>query len=58
MPSDRKLEISDFPDELRRLLKAKAAVEGKTMREVVISLVSGYCEQQAREGKEPADATQ
>ena len=35
------LHVRDFPEELRRQLKARAAIEGITLRELIVR----YCEQ-------------
>ncbi|MFH2074494.1 MAG: 3-hydroxyacyl-CoA dehydrogenase [Pseudomonadota bacterium] len=36
------LNIKDFPDELHRETKAKAALEGITLRELIIKAVEAY----------------
>lgn len=37
----------DIPDELYRSLKARAAIEGKTIREVAVNLFRGWVEEVA-----------
>ena len=38
--------IRDMPDQLRRGLKAKAALEGKSMNCVIIELITQYVEKE------------
>lgn len=49
-----KLEISGFPDDLRRRFKAATATNGKSMSEVAIELVAAYCDEQETDTKEEA----
>jgi hypothetical protein len=60
MDRPNKLEISSFPDDLRRRFKAATARNGKSMSEVAVDLVTVYCNEQeavARAVEEEADAS-
>lgn len=49
---DRKLEISGFPEDLRRRFKAAVALRGRSMSEVLIELADNYTQQQEQEGSD------
>jgi hypothetical protein len=46
---NRKLEITGFPDQLRRRFKAAAALTGKNMSEVLIMLADEWTQQQEQQ---------
>lgn len=43
----------DIPDDLYRSLKARAAMEGRTVREVAVNLFRGWVGEEAGAGSEP-----
>jgi hypothetical protein len=48
-----KLEISGFPDALRRRFKAATALQGKSMSEMAVDLIEAWCEQQENQRAAP-----
>jgi hypothetical protein len=46
---DRKLQVERFPADLRRKLRAEAALRGKTMREALIEAAQSWVDQSSSE---------